>query len=336
MKKKKKCFFFDHSNQQPQQGFITNVTPTVAYKQESNGRTSQQSRRGSLYDSQRRSSQQSSHGHIPIESAIIDRFATEIGDKYLQDSFETEKPKSNRTSPNQDDPVQSNGNRRRSSIRFYDDIQPTENVSRHSIDDTSVSRQDDAAYTKTGYEYTQNVQPQYSQLAQSQAHSQPKENQNYSQLEYTDQTQYNPSDGVYKTEDYDTTQYVDQQNYDANQYGTTTTNDYNFQSEYQPRSEYQEYNPTRYEPTTFQTSEQPANTMYQPEQYVSDGLYQDEATKPTYDYRIGQAAEQQSYTESVPSNSNVGQKYKGNGNSTTAAAQRLQPVSKQPAKKKFT
>lgn len=319
-------------NQQTQQGFITNVTPTVAYKQESSGRTSQQSRRGSLYDSQRRSSQQSILGHTPIETAISDRFATDTGDKYLQDSFETEKPKSNRTSPNQDD--QSIGSRRKSSIRFYEDIQPTENVARHSLDDTSVSRQDDTAYTKTGYEYTQNVQPQYS-LAQSQAHAQPKENQIYSQLEYTDQTQYNPSDGVYKTETYDTTQYVDQPNYDTSQYGTAA-NDYNFQSEYQPTTEYQEYDPTGYEQSTFQASEPLADTQYQPEQYVSSGLYQDGVTKPTYDYRIGQATEQQSYTESVPSNPNVGQKYKGNGNSTTATTQRLQPVSKQPPKKKFT
>lgn len=290
-----------------------------------------------MYDSQRRSSQQSTLGHLPIENAISDSFAPENGDKYLQDSFETEKSKSKRTSPNGDDQIQSNGGRRRGSIRFYEDIQPTENVTRQRTGDTPISRQDDPGYANSGYEYKQNVQPQYSQSPQIQAQSQPKENQIYSQLEYTDQTQYNPSDGVYKTEEYDTTQYVDQQNYDSNQYGTgqlQSSGDYDLQNEYQPTNDYQGYQPTTYEQPTFQATEEPA--MYQPEQYTT-GLYQEGATKPTFDYgNSSTAAEQQSYTEPISSNTNVGPKYKGNGNTTSATTQRLQSMSKQPAKKKFT
>lgn len=62
-----------------------NTKPVVG----TNGRSSQpQSRRGSLYDSQRRLSQQSTSGQL-VENQLSSNIPLEADDKYLQDSFET-------------------------------------------------------------------------------------------------------------------------------------------------------------------------------------------------------------------------------------------------------
>lgn len=301
---------------QPQQALSTSASPAPSFKHSPNGQSSQQSRRGSSFEPpQRRVSQQSFTESIENAGATIDS-----SDKYLQDSYETEKPRSNRTSPNaEDSQYQTNGTRRKGSIRFYDEIQSIDEANKTRDETGSVVQQDDSAYASSGYEYKESV-PEYNQTNQSANEVQQQPDQMYSQLDYTNQP--------YGTTDYESTQYVDQQNYDQNQYGTSgnsqPTDEYAYQSEYQG-----------YDLQGYQSAEQLQQQQQQPEQY-STGMYQESNTKPNYDTSTYQPAQQQpSYTEPIPTNTNVGQKYKGNGN-TAISGQRQQPMSKQPAKKKFT
>lgn len=234
----------------------------------------------------------------------------------MQDRYETEKPKSNRTSPIADDiQYQTNDTRRKGSIRFYDEVQQSTDETNKTRNETATMlQQDDSAYASSGYEYNENI-PEYNQTDQDPNKIQQTSDQMYSQLDYTEQP--------YGTREYDGTQYTDQQNYDQNQYGTAgtvqPTDEYNYQTEYQG-----------YEQQNYPATDQ----LQQPEQYNTE-MYQDNSTKSNYDTGRYQTAQQlPNYTEPNPTTTNVGQKFKGNGN-TTASGQR-QSMSKQSAKKKFT
>lgn len=252
----------------------------------------------------------------------------------MQDSFETEKPKSNRTSPNaEDSQYQSGGSRRKGSIRFYDEVQSVDEANKKRNETASVLQQDDSGYPPNGYEYKESLQEYNSQgqgQNELQQQQQQQQDQIYSQHDYTDQ----PHD-VYATGDYDASQYVDQQNYDRDQYGTGTlqpADEYNYQTEYQG------YDTQKYDQQGYQSNEQPPEPT-QPQEQYNTGMYQESTAKPTFDtpsYQPTQPAQpQQSYTEPSSSTTTMGQKYKGNGNSA-GSGQRQQSVSKQPAKKKFT
>lgn len=282
-----------------------NTKPVVG----TNGRSSQpQSRRGSLYDSQRRLSQQSTSGQL-VENQLSSNIPLEADDKYLQDSFETEKSRPFRISPNaESDQSQSNGSRRRSSLRFYEENLSVGKISKQIADPTD--------YTELGYE--QSIQ-QYIQSDQNQ--TQPQQLQeDHAYHEYKNQAQYDEPNSIYKTEDYDTTQYVNQPIYEGNPYRTDalhTPNDYNF------HGGYQEYEAANFEQSGYQPNEQSSDALYLPEQYSGELYHEEIKTIP--DLGKNQSVAQPSYTES----SKMGQTYKGSANSSNIATHRQQSMSKQ-------
>lgn len=331
--------------QQPLQTYSTNVSPTTKYN-ETSGRTSQQSRRGSLLY-ERRPSQQSIITQ-PIESTITTLHNENVDDKYAKENYENEKPKSTRSSPLGIDEQQPQITlRRKSSIRFYDEI-PSNTIQSTNIEPTTATLNDSLQYEQNQYDYEKSI-TEYSQPIREQVYTQP----------------YEQSRAIYTTGNYDQQQYTvaaDPQ-YDTRQYrsGSQQSNyvvdDQYYQNAY--RAGYQSgYEPQNYEQKPYQ-SETISSSIPQTEQLLQyqtisrnesnqeqqqqqqqlqqeiqqpKQLQQSEAQQPK------QLQQQSSITESITSNSNLGTKYKGNGNTSTAAQQqyRQQPVSKQPPKKKFT
>lgn len=285
-------------------------------KHDSNGRSSQQSRRGSLYDiPQRISSQQNPTSHIPIENPNSEVGVLETGNKYVQDSFETEK--SNRRSSNAEDDLQANGARRKGSIRFSDEIQSVSDPITQREESLSKLPQDASKYLQKEYEYQESSQ-EYNPSAQDHIQQQQQQQQQiYSHPEFTDQRQYEQSGEIYNsTGGYDSSQYINQETYDNSQYGTAElqpSNEYDYQSD----TQYQGFDTQNYT----QPGEQPLENLYQSEPY------QEENTMAEFDIKQNQPMQQQSYTDR--------QRYKVNGNGANSATQR-QTMSKQPTKKKFT
>lgn len=285
---------------EPQHAFSTSTSP--------NESSNQQSRRGSLLESQpSRVSNQNVIRHSPTEFSGSSTNEIHASDKYMQDSFETEKRKSNQTYPNN----QSSSSNRKGSIRFYDEIQSANISDKERNETVSAVQQDAPMYKKNELKYNE-IPQEYDQTNQTQATPQ----QFYdTQLEYRGQPH-----NVYESEQYNDSQYSDQQNYDGLQYRTEVPQP---TSEYQYQTGYQEYD-------TQQQIYQPNNLPLEPlqqEPYGTD-LYPERATKPTHDNSTAQ--QYQNFAESNSSNSIVGQK-KGNGNITNK-----QPnMSKQFAAEKF-
>lgn len=260
--------------------------------------------------------------HHLIENALSGNITQETSDKYLQDSFETEKSKPNRISPNVGDiQSQSNAPRRRSSIRFYEENPSIGNISKQITEHNPIILPDATEYGKDGYD----------QYIPNEMQSQQQQDPTHTKLDYTTQSHYDEPSNIYETENYDTTQYVNPQIYDGHQYRTDTqqsNNDYNYQDGYQ------DYEASNYDGTGYQPNEQSSNALYLPEQY-SDEIYRDEISKPMPDHGINQTIQQPTaYMES--SNTSMDQLYKGNGNTTNTTAHRLQSTPKQPIKKKST
>lgn len=333
---------------QQTQPTYTSISPTL----DNSGRTSQQSRRESLLHElqQRRPSQQSIIGaQQPLEIAGD----TNV-DKYAKDSFESEKPKSNRTSPISDE---SQSLRRRSSIRFSDDLQlpATDIVRNEPIIDTSqqLGGYDAPQFQETIQEYNQ--QPM--QDTYSTADTQQQE-QLYTQPEFTSAQPYDQSYSAGSYEQYDGTQYASAQQQQpqeylgSEQYDTSelqydpNQQQYDDTRRYSSSQQSQQYQPT-YDATAYDQSYpsvEQQQTAYDTEQYTS-GSYRDENNGS----RIGGSIQQSvtaSTPESVSGNANLGQKYRGNGNIQQQQQQPQQqqqqqfpkqtrPVPKQPPKKKF-
>lgn len=278
---------------EPQQAFSTNTSP--------NELSNQQSRRGSLLETQQT--------RIPnniVAGGSSNEFQSNL--KYMQDSFETEKHKSNRTSPTNRSGIPD----RKGSLRFYDEI-PSSNFADKERDETSSAVQQNASiYENKELKYNQSPQ-EYNQTNQTK----PEPPFYDTQLDYRGQ-----SHNVYEPEQYDDPRYNDQQNYDGIQYRAEVqqpTSEY----EYQPG--YQEYDTQQ---QVFQSNNLPLETL-QPEQQYDTDIYQERATNPSHDARTVQ--QYQNLTESNSGTSNMGQR-KGNGHVTNN-----QPnMSKQFAPKKFT
>lgn len=242
---------------------------------------------------------------MPAEISSTSFIEPETDNKYVQDSFETEKLRSNRTSPNlEDDQSQPNDIRRKGSIRFYDEGQSFEEEKR--IEDTPK-------YTQNEFDYEKILQQKQQQ-----------QDQNYSQLEYPGSV-YDKSENLFKTGQYDISQnfdtsqpiYVDQQNYNENQFG---------EGGLQPSSEHEYPYAQSYE--QYQSNQQPSELPYQSK--YTDGLYTEGAASiSTFEFGKSQPTQQQqSFAQPTME---MGQKYKGNGNTASNRS-----MSKQPSKKKFT
>lgn len=260
--------------------------------------TNHQSRRESLYETHRRLSQQSI-GQLQVESSITNFIEPDqSGDKYVQDSFETEKPKTSRPSLNiEDDQFQPRETRRKGSIRFYDEVQLFEG--------------------KKGIE----TSPEY----KSEEYGFDKNLQQSIQQEYTNPIEYDQSDRIFKTgqydypQNYDSSQYDDQKNYEDNQYGLDgSANEYEYQ----------------YAQSTYKSNELPIDVLYQPEQYSDAQKFQEiTSAQSTLELENPQLTQQQqTFTHLPSSDSEMERKYKGYENST---ALNKQPVSKAPLKKKL-
>lgn len=297
-----------------QQAFSTSTSP--------NELSSQPSRRGSLFDLQQgRVSNQNVIGHSPTGIAESSTNEFRSSDKYMQDSFETEKPKSNRSSPNTiSSQSQSNGSNRKGSIRFYNEIQSADDTDKKKDETASILQEDSSIYKKNEHKYIPNVQ-EYRQTNQSLA--EPQQELFYdSQLDYTGQPL-----NVYESGQYDGSQYNDQQNYDGVQY---RTEDPQPSEEYEYQSGYQGYDTQQ---QTYQSNKLPSEPLQQ-EPYGTE-LYQERSTKPNTDTRTYQTVQQhQNYADSISKNSNMGQNFKGNGNGNGAV--RLPNMSKQSTTKNFT
>lgn len=283
----------------PQQAFNTSTSP--------NEQSNQQSRRGSLLESQQtRISNQSNIGRSPTEIVGSSPNEFQTSHKYMQDSFETEKYKSNRSSPT----IRSSGPDRKGSLRFYDD---SSNFADKERDEPSPTEPQNASmYEKNEFKYNDSPQ-EYDQMNQIQTQSQKPFYD--TQIDYRGQ-----SHNAYETEHYNDSQYNDQQNYDGIQYGVQQPAS---QYEYQP--EYQEYDT---EQQIYQANNPPPEPL-QPEQQYETDIYQERATKPTQDTRTVQ--QYQNFSESNSSTPNMGQK-NGNGNITNKPSN----TSKQSTAKKLT
>lgn len=258
--------------------------------------TNQQSLRESSYETHRRLSQQSI-GQSQVESAINNFMEPDqSGDKYVQDSFETEKPKTSRPSLNiEEDQFQPRETRRKGSIRFYDEVQSLEG--------------------KKGIE----TSPEYKR----EEYGLEKNLQHPIQQEYTDPIGYDQSDRIFKTgqydypQNYDSSQYVDQKNYEDNHYGLDgSANEYEYQ----------------YAQSTYNSNELPIDVLYQPEQYIDGQKLQEIASaRSTLELEKPQLTQQQqTFTHLPTSNSEMERRYKGYENST---ALNKQPVLKSPLTK---
>lgn len=348
--------------QQPAPQSYTSPTPSLRY--ETNGRTSQQSRRGSLLQElqPRRLSQQSITGGgsgQPIEVAdtkLSSALHDSSVDKYAKDSFETEKSKSNRTSPISDElqPV-----RRRSSIRFSDDVQlsTSSDSGRFAESNAETTSHIDSGYSGKQYqesvqEYNQpaTIQDTYStsDLQQSQQQQEPL----YTQQDYTSAQQYDQSGNVYSADDYEP-QYTTEQ-YDTSQYTSAQQPEYvgsdatELQQQYdtsqpQQQQQYDDSTIQQYQPTydasvydqSYASTEQRPQTTYDTEKY-SIAQYRDENNGSRLSGSIQQQQQQQpqsstftSNPESISSNPNLGQKYRGNGNTQQQQQQQQQLQSQQ-------
>lgn len=264
--------------------------------------SNQESRRGSHYESQHRESPQH-NGQLSTENKNVSTF--NAGNKFMQDSFETEKSKSSRASPIADDSKNQAGTtQRKNSIRFFDEVQSV-NEPNTTISETLHQEKDDSVYEyKNVSDYNQALQNQNS----------PSQNQ----VEYTDHPL-----NTYASNQYNTTQYINQQNYDSSQY---EADDLQQKPGYNYQTEYQDYDVPKYEHSEYQNTEQPNDQVQQQEQFFA--VQPDGTTSTTFDSEVFQPIQQrQSYTESSFA-SNVGQKYNN--------APRQQNMSKQSAKKKYT
>lgn len=261
---------------EPQHAFSSSTSP--------NELPNQQSRRGSLLESQQsRGSNQNVIGHSPTEIAEGTTNEFHANNKYMQDSFETEKRKSNRTYPN------NHTSTRKGSNQFSDGIQSGIFADKERGETASAVQKDDSLYEKNEYSYDQIPQEYNPKNQAKQTHATPQELFFETQHDYRRQPH-----NVYESEQYDDAQYGGQQNYNDTQYRS---------EELQPTSEnwlqdqvqetgYQEYD-------TRNLSVEPL----QQQQYGTD-FYQERTTKPTPEIRTSQQYQ-----------SNMGQK-KGNGNIT--------------------
>lgn len=279
----------------PQQAF----NPSTSLNELSN----QQSRRESLLESQQsRISNQNVIGRSPTE--IIGSGPTEFqtSHKYMQDSLETEKYKSNLTSPT----IRSSVPDRKGSLRFYDES--SSSFADKERDETSPTIPQNASlYKKNEFKYNDPPQ-EYDQTSQIQ--TQPEKPFYNSQLDYTGQPH-----NAYETEQYNESQYNDQQNYDGIQYGAEVQQP---TSEYEYQPEYQEYDAQQ---QIYQPNNLPTEPM-QPEQQYESEIYQERAPKSA-------VQQYQNYPEANSSTPNMGQK---NGNAINKQPNML----KQSTTKKFT
>lgn len=266
-----------------QQPFSTNTSP--------NELSNQQSRRGS-----------NANVIGPTEIAGGSSSEFQSSHKYMQDSFETEKHKSNRTSPTN----RSRNPDRRGSLRFYDEIQSANFADKERDETSSGLQQNSSMYEKNEFKYNQSPQ-EYDQTNQTQL--EPQEPFYDTQIDYRDHN-----------EQYDDSQYNAQQNYDGIQYRTEVQQP---TSEYGYQTGYQEYDARQ---QIYQSNNPSLGPLQSEQQYETDS-YQERATKPTHDV----VQPYQNFSESNSSTSNTGQK-KGNGNITN----KLPNMSKQSTTKKFT
>lgn len=311
--------------QQPHQIYNTEISPTPSYKYDSNGRASQQSRRGSLLQefSQRRPSQQSiTEGGTtqPIESAAgnyaisTNENAYDIKNKYTNDTYESEKSSIGGTDSGivvEHQPT--SALRRKSSLRFYGDEISSNEIQNPGIESTQRNERNYEAKTHD----SDNIQE----------YSQQQSIQDIQQDQYYTQPEYSQSDNIYSSDVIDSQPCTDQQ-YD--QYGQQQT--YDYQPDYQ--SEYQANEPNVYDTQAYdQTNEQRRASNVESESIYQSGQY----TTPSY--RAGRdTTQQQSNPEPISSNSDVGKKYRrsgnrsnGNGNSNAIIQQSY--LSKQPSKR---
>lgn len=257
--------------------------------------TNLQSRRESLYETHRRLSQQSI-GQLPVESSITNFIEPDqSGDKYVQDSFETEKRKTSRPSLNiEEDQFQPREARRKGSIRFYDEVQLFEG--KKGIEASPENKREE-------YSFEKNLQHPIQQ-------------------EYTDPIGYDQSDTNFKigqydySQNYDSPQYDDQNNYENKQYGLDRlANEYEYQ----------------YAESNYESNELPSDVLYQPEQYSDEQNFQEIASASTLELEKPQLThQQQTFTHLLPTNSGMEKKYKGYEHST---ALNKQPVSNTSLKK---
>lgn len=280
-------FLQETANESQPQAFSTNTSP--------NDMSNQQSRRGSIFELQQsRVSNQNFVGNSPKESS----------DKYLQDSFETEKLKSNQTSSN--NKFQSSGSSQKGSLRYYDGLQSIGDADKERDETSPAMQQDPSMYKNNEFKYNQILQD-YEQRNQTQAETQ---DQFYTtQLDYADQPQ-----NLYESEQYSRPQY-DQQNYAGIEYSgaevSQPTDEYDYQSEYQ---EYSTQQPN------YQTNNLQLEPLRQ-EQYGIDA-YEEKATKPILDSRSAQ--HHSNFTEPSISNPNM-------GNTTRQPTMPIQSTTKKPA-----
>lgn len=282
----------------PQQAFSTSTSP--------NELSNQQSRRESLLESQQsRISNQNINQRSPTEIVGSGPIEFQTSHKYMQDSLETEKYKSNLASPN----IRSSVPDRKGSLRFYDESSNfADKVTNR--DETSPAVPQNASMFKTNeFKYSDSPQ-EYEQTSHIQ--TQPQKPFYDTQMDYRDQPH-----NAYETEQYNDSQYNDQQNYDGIQYGAEVQ---------QPTSEY-EYQPEYQEYDAQQQMYQPNNLPpLQPEQQYETEIYQERATKPTHG--IESVQQYQNFSEANAGTSNMGQK---NGN----VINKQPNISKQSTTKKF-
>lgn len=311
---------------QSHQAYNSEISPAPSHKYDSSGRTSQQSRRGSLLQdfSQRRPSQQNITGGVttqPIESSTenyaiaTNTNAYDIENKYTNDTYETEKLSIGATDSGivvDHQPL--SALRRKSSLRFYGDEIASNEIQNPRIEST----QQDERYYKSKTHENDQIQ-EYSQQQSIQ------QDQYYAQPIYTDQPEYSQSDNIYTTDVNDSQPYTDQ--YEQHQ-------TFDYQPTYQ--SEYQGSQPNVYDTQAYdQTNEQRRASNIESESHYQSGQY----ASPS------DTTQQQGNPQPISSNSNVGKKNRRNGNgsngngNSNANIQQQQPkqlqqpyLSKQPSK----
>lgn len=319
---------------QPHQIFNSEISPAPFYKYDSSGRTSQQSRRGSLLQdlSQRRSSQQIVTGSgttQPIESttenyAIAPNAkAYDIENKYTNDTYETEKASIGGGTDSGIVVEHQPTSRRNSSLRFYGD--------EIAINKIENPRFESAEQDERNYEAKTHDNDNIQEYSQQKSIQDIQQDEYYTQPIYSDQPEYSQSDNIYTRDVIDSQPYTDQRQYE--QYGQHQP--YYYQPNYQ--HEFQGNQPNFYDTQAYeQTNEQRRASNVESESIYQSGQY----TIPSQ--RAGSdATEQQSNPEPISSNSNVGywrneNGSNGNGNSNAKIQQQQSKQSyqsKQPSKR---
>lgn len=300
---------------QPHQIYNSEISPTPPCKFDSSGRTSQQSRRGSLSQdfSQRRPSQQNITGGDtiqPIESTTGNYAiatvanANDIENKYTNDTYETEQLSIGGTDSGifvEHKPT--SALRRKSSPRFFGDEIASNEIQIPRIE--SKTHENDNIQGYSQQRFIQDIQP----------------DQYYTQPMYTDQPEYSQSDNIYTSDVIDAQPFTDHQ---YNQYGQHQTYDYqpNYQSEYQGNQSHV-YDAQAYD----QTNEQRRASNVESESVYQSGQYSTPSHRADRD-----TTQQQSNPEPISGHSNVGKKYRRNGNGSNGNGNSNANIQQQQAK----